>query len=81
MPFALRDVVDDRHAGQMSGDGFAAGLGARAGLLFTLRRGFEGHLGAEDLVQLRDRLRFVEQLRLAGGDVQLLATCPVAIGL
>jgi hypothetical protein len=35
------------YAGQMSGDGFAAGLGARAGFDLTLRRGFELHLGAE----------------------------------
>ncbi len=81
LPFTLRDVVDDRHAGQMSGDGFAAGLGARARFVLALRRGFEAYLGAEDFIQLGDCFRFVEQLALAGSDVKLLATRPVAIGL
>ena len=54
---------------------------APSGFVLALRRGFEVDLGAEDLVQLDDRFRFVEELALSGGDVQLLAARPVAIGL
>jgi len=78
---ALGQIVHNGHAVQMSGDGFAPRLDARAGFLCALRRRFEGHLGAERLIQLGDRLRFVEQLRLTGGDVQLLAARAIPIGL
>ena len=56
---------------------------ALAPVLFVLalRGGFEVHLGAEHLIQLGDRFRFVEQLALSGGDVKLLAARAVAIGL
>jgi hypothetical protein len=81
LALALRDLVHDRHPGQMSGDGLAAGLRTGIGFILALRRGFEVHFGAERLVQLDQGFCLVEQLRLAGGYVQLLATRPVAIGL
>ncbi len=52
-----------------------------AGFVLALRGGFEVDFGAEDLVQLGDRLRFVKELALPGGYVKLLAARPVAIGL
>jgi hypothetical protein len=65
----------------MGGDGLAAGFGTRGRFILALRCGFEVDLGAENLVQLNDRLRFVEELALSGCHGELLAARPVAIGL
>ena len=73
--------MHDRHARQVGGDRLAAGLGAGAWFILALRGGFEVDFGAEDLVELGDRFRFVKELALAGGDAELLAARPVAIGL
>ena len=58
----------------MSSDSFAAGFDDGGGFVFALWCGLETDLDAEHLIQFDVRFRFVEHFRLAGSDVQLLAT-------
>ena len=81
LPLALGQIVDDRDAWQVGGDGLAAGFGAGRALSSRCGVALSSTSAPTASFNSSDRLRFVEELALTGRDAELLAARPVMIGL